>query len=757
MRLLKALYLPMAWGMMALNLRAQDGAFAHWRDADLALQRDAGAQVRVGDFQLALPLGWVRDTATNTPGVLALRYVGADGSRGAQGGGAGLRIEIAHAQAAWPSPFAGWTAVRVGPHWTAQLPLRADGALAPRVVLLPYSDGALAIEARLAPADRAALDDLIRAVVYRGRAEPLPPPEVAGPRAFRTRAAARLPAQALDPESPLHDAASAALRLMAQGGDPALGNQVAILDHGDDALLARIHLIRAARHSIKIQTFIWRNDETGRLFLFELLAAARRGVKVQVLADHIASMRDVGLVAWLVGADPNFELRHYRPPAGHLAPNLLLESWDFILPNRTNQRMHNKLLLVDDAVFITGGRNVQNTYYNLSPGLNFRDRDVLVAGPMAAYAAASFDEYWRYEESVPSAALKDVARAIREGQLTPLSSATQIAAPDFFAPLEAALADPALVRARLAEALRPAARLLYAADPPGKVARVYTAWRRGTLARQLEEVMAGARSELLLQTPYLILDGGMLKLFRDLRAERGDVRVALSSNSYGSTDDPLTYAANFKLRKAYLEDARLFIYEFMPRPAIFAELLPRADRLTGRAPSPDEPVRGSGASDGGAGPFLCVHAKGFVVDRRVAFVGSYNFDPRSIAWNTEAGVLIEDEGVAGELARLIARDIEPANSWVVARRRAARSDADVARTAGLDTRADRAIKDLWAAKHTSSFRLRAGEAPALPETPPFYERYHDEGPFPGADEATALKQILTHLGGALADLLMPLL
>ena len=76
-------------------------------------------------------------------------------------------------------------------------------------------------------------------------------------------------------------------------------NYALILDVGSDALLARIHLIRSATKSIAIQTLIWANDEAGRLVMYELIQAARRGVKVQLLIDHIASEQHVEAAAFL--------------------------------------------------------------------------------------------------------------------------------------------------------------------------------------------------------------------------------------------------------------------------------------------------------------------------------------------------------------------------------------------------------------------------------------------------------------------------
>jgi len=62
---------------------------------------------------------------------------------------------------------------------------------------------------------------------------------------------------------------------------------VSILNVGDEALLARIHLFRAAQKAIYIQTFIWTDDEVGRWTIEELVKAAERGVKVKLMIDYL--------------------------------------------------------------------------------------------------------------------------------------------------------------------------------------------------------------------------------------------------------------------------------------------------------------------------------------------------------------------------------------------------------------------------------------------------------------------------------------
>ena len=62
-------------------------------------------------------------------------------------------------------------------------------------------------------------------------------------------------------------------------------NRVLLLDHGEESLMLRLHMIRAAQKTIEIQSFIWVYDEAGHLVIRELLAAAKRGVKVKVIIE----------------------------------------------------------------------------------------------------------------------------------------------------------------------------------------------------------------------------------------------------------------------------------------------------------------------------------------------------------------------------------------------------------------------------------------------------------------------------------------
>ena len=190
---------------------------------------------------------------------------------------------------------------------------------------------------------------------------------------------------------------------------------VRVLETGDEALLARIHLARAATRSICVQTFIWGNDEVGRCLVWELIEAAKRGVKVRVIVDQwVAALTanvTLDLVGFVVTAHQNFAAKSYNPRFGFDPDKFEVAGQALRDFKGVNQRMHNKLFLVDDALAVTGGRNVENDYYDRGELRNYRDRDALVVGPVAQEMRRSFDEYWPYEHSVDPQALPEVARA----------------------------------------------------------------------------------------------------------------------------------------------------------------------------------------------------------------------------------------------------------------------------------------------------------------------------------------------------------
>jgi cardiolipin synthase C len=540
----------------------------------------------------------------------------------------------------------------------------------------------------------------------------------------------------------------AALTGGAAGGEDGResANHVAILSNGYDALLLRVHLIRQARKSIDVQTFIWTNDEVGRLIIHELLAAAQRGVQVRIIADHLFSDQDPEIVAFLATADPHFELKHYRPAMSRLKPSRLQLLMAGLISFRgVNQRMHNKIMLFDDTVLVTGGRNIENTYFDHSTGLNYRDRDVVAIGPVARTAAASFDEFWNYRHAVPSRELADVAGVIARGGFRRYEQRSDYNFGGLFDGLDREADDEALIAARFGKRLRPVERAEFIADVPGKRGGFFS--KAARITRELSDVLGQARARVTIQTPYLVLSGAAQKLIGELQTKHPGLVFRVSTNSFASTDNLPAYSANYRLRGDYIEKLGLQVHEFKPQPALRPELFPQFELMAARA----KHQRGEGSD----GPFLSLHAKSLVVDDRIAFVGSYNLDPRSENLNCEAGLLVEDAAFAQELRAEIDRDMRPENSWVIARR-SLPLRLDVV-NALIDGVLSLSPLDLWPVQNTSSFELKPGAAEVPPGHPDFHQNYRDVGSFPGADQGLSLKEITTRLYKAVGTPLTPVL
>ncbi len=183
-----------------------------------------------------------------------------------------------------------------------------------------------------------------------------------------------------------------------------------IISVGVDGFLARAQMIDAAEKTLDLQYFIFRGDETGRLLTDALIRAADRGVRVRVLIDDGDTVAGDEQISAL-DAHPNVEIRIFNPFVyrGHSNMRRTLEF--MFNSSRLDYRMHNKLLIVDNAVAMVGGRNIGNQYFQMDPDSQFADDDVFAAGPIAMQLSATFDEFWKSRFAVPAAALNRSQRS----------------------------------------------------------------------------------------------------------------------------------------------------------------------------------------------------------------------------------------------------------------------------------------------------------------------------------------------------------
>ncbi|HEU4857828.1 MAG TPA: phospholipase D family protein [Rhodanobacteraceae bacterium] len=509
-------------------------------------------------------------------------------------------------------------------------------------------------------------------------------------------------------------------------------NTVTLLNIGQNALAARINLIRAARKSIEIQTYIWARDDAGMLVLDELVKAARRGVKVRILADQLGSLNDPQLLSRLARASDNLHIKLYNPTFDSARSNYVEYAASVLCCFRKfNQRMHNKLFLVDDKVGVVGGRNYADNYFDWDSQMDFLDRDVLVAGVAGRQMEKSFELFWHNDRAVPLTHLKDVNAEILAHPFDAHPwTEPRFADPQRVARTRAAAEDPQWLADNLLDHSLNVGLVDYFYDLPSKGEAVHGPDSR-ELTADLMRMLSDAHGQIVLQTPYLVLTKRAGRIFKALQQKQPPVRVIVSTNSLASTDAVAVYALSYKHHKKFLVDYGFRIHELMPHPADAAAMLGDYNRLSGLGSEQSSAHRGGRApiEPGSPGPRISLHAKSLVVDGRIAMVGSHNFDPRSVHYNTEDGVIIEDPVFADQVRTSILRDAAPRNAWLVAPRHPIPIIGDVSQAIG-DVSRSLPIFDIWPFAYATDYQLKPGCQPIPATDPDFLQCWQPVGDFP---------------------------
>ena len=393
---------------------------------------------------------------------------------------------------------------------------------------------------------------------------------------------------------------------------------VQLLQDPIDALAARLELLRMAQVSVDLQYYIWQDDTSGGMMCAALLEAAARGVRVRLLLDDNGTYGLDRTLA-ILAHTPNIEVRLFNPfplrrfrALGYLS--------DF---RRLNRRMHNKAMIADGQVAILGGRNIGDIYFNtLGPEGLYLDMDVAISGPSLPEAARQFDRYWNSPLSVPADLILPPPHAddlaAEQNRL-----AARLATPRaqrYAAALQSENAAPLFGGAALPVHWAKAHIL---ADTPEKMGKTRT-HGPDLVWQTLLETIGQPQRELALVSPYFVPTRAGVKALR--RYAASGVKVRILTNSLASTDVPVVHSGYAHRRRPLLR-AGVELYEYAP------DVHPARRKLTELL----------GPEIKGTSPFSRnkLHAKVFAVDRARVFVGSFNFDPRSMRLNTENGVLLE--------------------------------------------------------------------------------------------------------------------
>jgi len=410
-----------------------------------------------------------------------------------------------------------------------------------------------------------------------------------------------------------------------------------LVREGPEAFAIRSRTALAAGRSLDVQTYIWHNDATGSFLGVRLLEAADRGVKVRLLVDDLdARSKNYGFAA--LDAHPNIEVRMFNPL--ETRSGALRTMFEAVgSANRINRRMHNKTWIADNRIAIVGGRNLGDEYFGASEEVNFVDLDFAMVGPIVRDASASFDRYWNSPAAYPMEIL--APKEVNPQALQTLRDR-----------IAAQLGEAG--RSRFAEELRESdavqrliagdwpmhwsANYRFVSDDPMKALGEDVGLAGSNVLAFLAPVLKESRESVTVISPYFVPGEAGTRNLVEIDQSGSTVRVL--TNSLAANDVAMVYGGYSESREDLLEGG-VELWELKPTMGSNVKT-----SLFGS----------SGAS---------LHTKALAVDGRIAFVGSYNLDPRSTSLNCEQGIFVESAPIAGQLGEIFSTDSSGSSAWSV--------------------------------------------------------------------------------------------
>jgi putative cardiolipin synthase len=434
----------------------------------------------------------------------------------------------------------------------------------------------------------------------------------------------------------------------------------ALVNSAELAFTSRMALINAAQKTLDIQYYAIHADETTDRMFDALRAAAARGVRIRILLDDFNTAGKNAQVL-KIAFEPNIELRLFNPLPGNRRSLFFRILGSLKDVDRMQRRMHNKIFVADNAVAITGGRNLGETYFGQGEGTNFVDADILAAGRIARELSRSFDLYWNNPLAYPVQSLmtREEIEKIKPPPAPKTAAPIDAAAPGAAGAGTASVATapvpakPSGVRTTTApdgtvsviEPLPDSTNLalldwtwapsVLLVDKPSKIAADADDVQQAqdTTVDGLLQLMSQASGDLLIVSPYFVPGQRMMDQLAAIR-QKG-VRIRVLTNSLASNDAPAAHVGYARYRKALLA-LGIEIYEM------------RAEQ-EGSLTS----FGSTGSSGSASGSRASLHSKIVVLDRSLLVIGSMNLDLRSQLQNTEVALAIRSPKLANDTIALI--------------------------------------------------------------------------------------------------------
>lgn len=401
------------------------------------------------------------------------------------------------------------------------------------------------------------------------------------------------------------------------------GERIRCIDDNEEALLWRLRMIGAAKKSIVLATFDLRADESGTDLLAALNHAAEKGVEIKLLIDGIYQQLFLNgsKEFQALAARENVEVGVYNPvsPVGIF---------------KLNYRMHDKYVIVDDKMYLLGGRNSNDIFLgDYTTDVNV-DRDILVCdttngkGESLQELEAYFQQIWNEDcVKIKGGRKKNSSEISVSEEAADDSEGTEsnLKNPDIVngkSNAENEITDETQERLSKYEKQYQSLEMRYASlkekytdiedysswqedtIPANKITLVNNGTHAGPktpLVLQTIRYLAQNADNVTIQTPYVICNGYMYDTLNEI-AFHARLKIILNavekgSNPWGCTD--------YLNQKKKILNTGADVYELMNE--------------------------------------VPVHTKAVLLDDRLSVVGSYNLDMRSTYLDTELMLVIDSK------------------------------------------------------------------------------------------------------------------
>lgn len=414
-----------------------------------------------------------------------------------------------------------------------------------------------------------------------------------------------------------------------------------LISTGSEGFRMRMALVRAAEKSLDLQYYGIQDDATSNLMLEAVVRAAQRGVRIRFLLDN-SSYSQVSKTLSILDEFKNLEIRVFNPfyaPDQSIATKVVNTLTDL---ENIERRMHNKVLISDNQMAITGGRNLGDEYFEQNADVAFKDIDILAAGPIVPLMSQSFDAYWNNEKSVPVDQMKAKKATPEEIQ------AIRKQLSDHWGKTAKTPKGKQILSSTIADKLKTRAYKLFwctaelAADNPNKIDQE----AEDTISypfQTLKKMVADAKEEFVVISPYFVPRKDGMEWIKSITDR--NIRIRVLTNSLASTDVVAVHAGYRPYREELLTYG-IELYEMKPIDG----KRPRQRLLGKKVPA-----------------HASLHAKVYVIDRKKIMIGSFNLDPRSIELNTELTLVLHSPEIAAQVIAMFDEVTKPDTSYHVMR------------------------------------------------------------------------------------------